>query len=128
MSKTLSLAGTLQFQPTDPARPAPIPVAFSGVQYTQASLQELNYTGPQATTALQEGTVSSPKLVYIEVLSGSVDISKANDNANALTIAANPTPVPNEQAAFLMLYTYGANGVFYVTTTGPAQLRVWFFQ
>jgi len=128
MSKTLSLAGTLQFQPTDPARPAPIPVAFSGVQSTQASLQELNYTGAQATTALQEGTVSSPKLVYIEVLSGSVDISKSNSNANPWTISANPTPVANEQAAFLMLYTYGTNGVFYITTTAPAQLRVWFFQ
>lgn len=128
MSKTLSLAGTLQFQPTDPSRPAPIPVAFSGVQYTQASLQELNYTSAQSTVALQEGTVTAPKLVYIEVLSGSVDISKANNNANAWTISANPTPVPNEQAAFLLLYTYGANGVFYITTTGPASLRVWFFQ
>jgi subtilase family serine protease len=128
MPKTLSLAGTLQFQPTEPARPAPIPVAFSGVQYTHASQQDLVFTAAQATTVLNDGTITAPKLIYIEVVSGAADISKAANNANPFTIAANPTPAANEQAAFLMLYTYGANAELYVTTPGPAQLRVWFFQ
>lgn len=128
MSKALSLTGTLQFQPTDAARLVPIPVAFSGLPYSQYSQQELVFVAAQTNVPLADGTITAPRFVFVEVTTGSVDISKDVGGANPFTIGANPTPAASETAGFLMLYTYGANGPLYLTTPGPAQVRVWFFQ
>ena len=126
MTTSLSLQATLQFQPTDASRPAPVPVVISQLQYSQLAQFGLVFTSPQTNVLLGEGTISSPKFIYIEVVSGEIDFTPSSTGLNPIKIVANPTPAAGDVSACMLVYTQGTPGPFYVTTPGPATARVWF--
>jgi hypothetical protein len=123
----LSFSGTLSFEPTEGDRPASVAMAFS-LTYNQKSLQDLVYTGAVTNQAVGMGTITTPRAVLIEVSEGAMSFSWEADGSGAEVLEANAAPPP-DAPAFKLLHTYDdAARTLYVTTTGPAKGRVWFFR
>lgn len=123
---SLSLTGTIRLTPTDTAPPAAIPVTFA-TTFTQKSEQDLSFATSVTNRAVDRGSLTAPRFVYIEVTSGTVSFSTASDGSNPFRLSVDEVPAPTDKAIF-MLYTHNpATFQLYMTTTGPVACRVWFF-
>ncbi len=122
----LSFAGTLSFEPTEGDRPSNVAVGCS-LQYTQKSLQDLVFNGSVSNQAFGAGTILSPRFVLVEVTEGSMSVGWHSAGTGNVILEANPAPPP-VTPGFYLLTTYDATSrTLYITTTGPAKGRVWFF-
>lgn len=123
---SLSLAGTLRMNPTDTAPPAAIPLAFS-TTFTQKSEQDLSFPSPVTNRAIDRGSITAPRCVYIEVTSGTVSFSQDSGGENPIRLSMDDTPAPTDKAVLLLFTHNPASFQLYMTTTGPVACRVWFF-
>lgn len=125
---TISLTGTLNVQLTNEARPQPVPIAFS-TQYSKKALVDFDFTVAQSNTPIsQPGTVDAPRLIFVQVIEGEVNLSWSPSGDSPTTIRANPSPPPNEPP-MMLLYSYAPeSGQIFLSTPGPARGRIWLFE
>lgn len=126
MTTGIALAGTLSLQPTDNARPTPIPLAFSLI-YSQSSMLELSYGGAQTNVLIPRGTITAPKMIYVEVDTGEFRLTYDAAGTFPWVIAANPAPGAVDPAIALVSSFNLTAGGLYLTTPGPATGKIWMF-
>lgn len=124
---SITFTGSIAIQLTDEARPATVPVSFSGT-YVEKSMNDLSYSVAVTNQAIPQGTVTNPKFILIQVTEGSMSISRSVSGTAPIVLTANPSPPPGDVPT-LFSYTFSApTESLYVTTTGPARGRVWLFE
>lgn len=123
---SLSLTGTLRLNPTDTAPPATVPMSFA-TSFTQKSEQDLSFAAPVTNRLIDKGSLTAPRGVYIEVMSGTVSFSQDAGGTFPIRLSMDDTPVPTDKAVLLIFTHNPAAFSLYMTTTGPVTCRVWFF-
>ncbi len=124
MSLTLDFAATLTLKLNEDMRPAPLPIAFS-LTYTKNAMHDGSTTGAVTNQAIPQGSVTAPKFVLVQVLSGTVSFSWDSAGAGVEVLTAGETGVP---ATKIMARSNATAAQLYITTTGPASYRVWMYQ
>lgn len=125
----ITMSGNLLLQVGSEAKPSPLPIPLD-LDYTEKSMNDYSWPTPQTNLALNQGTVTSPRFIFVEVTEGAVTLSTNIAGSGPVTLSANPTPsVAGDYPARLMLFTYApAAAQYYVTTTAPSRARIWFFE
>lgn len=128
MAQKITLSGNLFIQMAGEAKPSPIPL-LTELDYTEKSVNDYSWPSAQTNVALNQGTVTAPRFIVMEVTEGDVSISTSAVGAGAVKLSANPTPQPGDSPARLIFFTFAAaTAQFYITTSGPAKAKIWFFE
>lgn len=129
MTTTLALAGTLTANRVDGERPAPRPLAFLLASYAQHVALPLEYTEAQARVAVGTGTLTAPKVVWVEVESGVLDVQWDNDaGTTPFRLSMDADPVPTSRAFLLLGTPVGRAATLYVASPAGCSATVWMFQ
>ncbi len=124
---SLTFVGNLNLQLSDGARPQPVPLSFE-ITYTKKLLHDFSFAAAQTNLAVPQGTVTSPRVIYVEVTSGEVSISRVIAGTAPTTLIANATPPP-DMKPFLLQFSYeGIPEQLYITTPGAASGKIWLFE
>jgi len=125
---SLSLVGNLRYQPSAESQPATLPINVQ-TTYTQKSEDDYVFTAPQTDRLLDKGSLTAPRMIYIELYSGEGDFSFDSGGTNPFRLSMNdtPTPAPTDKATFV-LYTHNPRELtLYLTSLGPVSFRVFLF-
>lgn len=123
---SISFSGNLVVQLTDDAKPTSVPLNFT-TQYTEKSMYDFSY-GVVTNQALPQGSITNPRIIMVQILSGSASLSWSGSGTAPTVMTANSTPPPSDPAMQLF-YTYAAGAnTLYITTAAPCTGRVWFFE
>ena len=125
----ITMSGNLLLQVGSEAEPSPLPIPMD-LDYTEKAMNDYSWPTPQTDLPLNQGTITSPRFIFVEVTEGAITLSTDVAGAGPVTLSANPTPsVAGDYPARLMLFTYApAAAQYYVTTTAPSRARIWFFE
>jgi hypothetical protein len=124
----ITLTGNLFIQLAGEAKPAPIPLSLD-IDYTEKSVVDYVWTTNQTNLALSQGTVTSPRFIFVEVTEGGVALTTDVAGAGATYFAANPTPTLGDPPARGLIFTFDpATSQYYATTTTPTRAKIWFFE
>lgn len=124
---SIAFTGNILLQQTDTASPAPIPVSWS-TTYTEKAMLDLAFTAVQANLPIASGSVGAPRIMYVEVYEGTFLLSRDPAGANPVKVSVEENPVPPNKAMWMRLTFAPTAEQWYLTTTGPAAGRVWFFE
>jgi hypothetical protein len=92
-------------------------------------MQDLAWLTDQVATPIPKGTVNAPRMVYVEVLEGTLTLSTDPTGAGGWTLRANPSPQVGDPPARLLFFTFAASNMsLYATTSGPTRIKIWQFE
>jgi hypothetical protein len=124
----ITLTGNLFIQLAGESKPAPLPLNLE-LDYTEKSVVDYAWTLNQTNLALNQGTVTSPRFIFVEVTEGDLRLSTSSAGTGAMKFAANPTPATGDSPARGLMFTYDASAAqFYANTIGPTRAKIWFFE
>lgn len=113
----------------DSAQPAPEPVEWALATYAQKAVLGVDFATAQTDLAVADGSITAPKVLYIEVISGVLDAkwdTAVGTLPTRLSMDADPLPVYRAQ---LMLFTpVGTSRTLYISSPGPVKANIWLFQ
>lgn len=125
----VKFSGNLLINLKDSAQPAPEPIEWALSAYTQKAVLGVDFSTPQADLAVADGSITAPKVLYVEVISGVLDLkwdTGGGSVATRLSMDADPVPVYRAQ---LMLFTpVGVARTLYLSSPGPVKANIWLFQ
>jgi hypothetical protein len=111
---------------TSTAKPAVVPIRFE-FTYSQKAMLDLNYPTAVTNQVIGLGTITAPRLVLVEVVSGALTLSTAVGGTGPVTLTSNESPPPDDSPRY-MWYTFDPETTsLYATTLVPTVARVWAF-
>lgn len=123
-----TLTGNIFLQLGTEAKPAPIPIQHE-VEYTECSMSALAYATAQTDLALPMGTVTTPRVLVLEVAEGTISIGYSNSGVAPWNLAKSPTALASDPPARAFWITdTGISGQLYLNTTGPCRFKMWLFE
>lgn len=123
-----TLTGNIFLQLGTEAKPAPIPIQHE-IEYTENSMSALTYATAQTNTPLPMGTVTTPRVIVLEVAEGTVAIGYSPTGVAAWNLAKSPTALSSDPPARAIWITdVGIAGQLYLNTTGPCRFKIWLFE
>ncbi len=123
MSKNFTFSGNLQFTPADGARDAAIPINLV-IPYTQKASDDLVFTSTVTNRAIDLGTMTAPKALYIECYSGSCVVKLATGDTGSLAMGLSATPSSTDKSVLLWTNPTGGSVAMVVTVASAASLLV----
>lgn len=131
MSQTITLTGNLLVQLTANAKPQPVPINQS-ISYTEKAVLDFSFASAQTNLEIPQGTISAPRFVYVEVESGTFQLSWVTPNGTGTWDVAAPLVPPSTGTAplgQLFFFTFNApTKQLYLTTPGAATGKIWLFE
>ncbi len=124
----LTYSGSLSIytEDTSTAKPAVVPIEFE-FTYSQKAMLDLNFPTAVTDQAIGLGTITAPRLVLVELVSGALTLSTDAAGAGAITLTANESPPPDDSPRY-MWYTFDPDTTsLYATTLVPTVARIWAF-
>lgn len=125
----ITLTGNLFIQLAGESKPAPLPLNLD-LDYTEKSVVDYVWTSTQTNFPLNQGTVTAPRFIFVEVTEGAVQLAPDPTTIDGhVFLSANPTPAANESPARMLFFTYAPEATqWYATTTELTRAKIWFFE
>ena len=124
MAQTYTITGNVAFSLSPDAQNAVLPLNLQ-FAYTMVSADQLIWTSPVTNQALDLGTITNPKALYIECLSGSAVIKLAAADVGSVTLSLSATPGATDRAVLQIVNPAGLGAMApVVTVAADAKLKV----
>ena len=126
---SLRFNGNWTLNLTDHSQPGPNPVEFALPLFTQYAAMGLNYATAQTNLAVGAGSITAPKCIYVELISGTIDLKwDTNVGTVPTRLSMDADPAPTQRAQIILFTPVAAARTLYVTSPGAVNARIWFFQ
>lgn len=126
---SVKFTGNLSLNLKDSAQPAPEPIEWALSAYTQKAILELNFETAQTDVAVADGSITAPKVLYVELLSGTLDLKWDVDSGTVPTrLSMASDPVPTYRAQLMLFTPVGTARTLYLSSTGAFRANIWLFQ
>lgn len=123
----ITLTGNFLIQLAGESKPSPIPLNLD-VTYTEKSMVDYSWTTDQTDVTLNQGTVTAPKFLFVEVTEGSLSLSTDTPVSGA-PVHVRASDTPGDSPGRLILFTQDAPATqWFASTEGPTKAKVWFFE
>ena len=122
-------SGNLVLNLKDSAVAQPTPIEWALQTYTQKAILGLDFTTAQTNLAVADGSITAPKVVYIEVESGVLDIKwDVEDSTVPTRLSMSADPVPTNRAQLMLFTPVGTARTLYVSSPGAVKANIWLLQ
>lgn len=126
---SVRFSGNLLLNLKDSAQPSPEPIEWALSVYDQKSVLGVNFTVAQTDLAVADGSITAPKVLYVEVLTGVLDLKWDNDAGTVPTrLSMDADPVPTHRAQLMMFTPVGTARTLYISSPGAVRANIWLFQ
>lgn len=126
---SVKFTGNLLVNLKDSALPAPQPIEWALAAFTQNAVMGVNFAGAQTDLAVSDGSITAPKVLYVELLSGVLDLKWDTDVGTVPTrLSMDADPLPAYRAQLLLFTPVGTTRTLYISSPGPVRANIWLFQ
>lgn len=126
MTQSLKILGSLQFQPTETAPPATVPISINSA-FSQRGGFDIAESAAAAPAAVPMGSITKPVMLYIEVTEGTLNISTNIAMAEGLKVSVDAIPAPADKAYLVLYCPAPQTQAFFFSSPGAVTARVWVF-
>jgi hypothetical protein len=119
MTQLYIVNGNIQFAPAPDAQNATIPISQQ-IAFTQLHVDQLVYNAPASNQPIALGTMTNPKAVYIEIISGSCTLKLNTADVGVINLGLGATPQVTDRSNFTMSNPTGLGALAMVLTVAQA--------
>ncbi len=126
---SVKFTGNLLVNLKDSAQPAPEPIEWALAAYSQKAIIGVDFSTAQTDLAVADGSITAPKVLYVELISGVLDLKWDVDAGTVPTrLSMDADPVPTYRAQLMMFTPVGTARTLYISSPGAVRANIWLFQ
>lgn len=126
---SVKFTGNLLVNLKDSAQPAPEPIEWALAAYTQKAIIGVDFSTAQTDLAVSDGSITAPKVLYVEVISGVLDLKWDTAGGSVATrLSMDADPVPTYRAQLMLFTPVGTARTLYISSPGAVKANIWLFQ
>lgn len=126
---SVKFSGNLLVNLKDSALPSPEPIEWALATYTQKAILGVDFATAQEDLAVADGSLTAPKVLYVEVISGVLDLKwDAVGGSVPTRLSMDADPVPSSRAQLMLFTPVGTTRTLYISSPGAVKANIWLFQ
>ena len=126
---SVRFTGNLLLNLKDSAQPAPEPIEWALAAYSQKAILGVDFSGAQTDLAVADGSITAPKVLYVELTQGVLDLKWDTDTGTVPTrLSMDADPAPSYRAQLMIFTPVGTARTLYISSPGAVKANIWMFQ